>query len=972
MKEAVRSLKNLGLSPPKESFLGEWASRYPVVWLVPVALVIQTLPVPWFLPTLRDPGRAEVVIGTVVGVVGSVLALALAVILFTAQAFYGSRYARYGGSLTQFVEVSGLTWTLSLGVTALVTGGLSLASQRAGGPWPSTWVLIVSSAFILSLPILFWKALEAIDPRRIDEWRLGRIRHLTGQQAWSSALMHLASQAVLQRCEVLGIKYQPLTLGGGDTTILRAPASGYVADLNLQVIEQLAERARSGEANVTLLKLPGDSVQDGEPLVMADRSIDPGESRGLIKLADPPAQEPLELLDELHTEGLDAVRSAQPTWYESVAQAYSEYVLGGAQRLAQVGLSPDIALQSADWIFARTPLRRLSQYLYEELVEAATGRGREVAFEAIYLPTRIANDATRLGAEEVFSEMVRLYPAVYASLQQAGDPPLEHLMRDRIRHHLLRIIEHPLVSEIRGQSDGIRVDRLASMIQKADAQVAELIRNAINLRDTETVHVVVEEWLDTLGPWRPEHSRPHPWEIETLKKSQGESEELLELENRLGADQHATMRKREVLSSRRRWLFGLAMWALRAVRDEPGHPGARMFLELEEKVGGVLDLFATARDALVGGASQWFSSWVMLEVPRGRIHVGGADAELEAAFVAALLVRADQGGAIDLPPAEWLPPRLDRLLSTLEELHVDQSLMAALAVSDPEAAQERVADVLRSSAQAQEELEAEAERRLEVPDEAIQILREQTKASWNESRLVSRLFELLDRIRPSSDPNLDRWTMAIRYPKNFLQLERRDDLKMFGEELGLGLSRGEIKALTKSLSTSPHSTVSKSEVSRAVTEALTQLRESDYEPNLILLPVDWRLHSQLGLDWLPEGHPEPPEWMQLTSNSIAQHLGEVDGVPSFYSAEIPENRVLIVGLQAFGSWLHPSDLNKPMVEVTVEEFNGQDAASDLSPDEILEKERTALVVAIERLSIQVDDAMAARVIQLSAPTEEEE
>lgn len=953
-REAARSLRARGQGEARRWPRG--LVHYPFVWMVLLSWIIQQLPIPLTIGILAPwPSVARSVITTWVTVVGAILALAMAVVVFAAQAFVGSRLGQYGGSLQDFAVSTGLLWILNGGVVALFAGGTALLGWGFGAPggWSGTVAVIWGAWFVFSVPMVFWQVVGSVESRKLREWRLRHVREMSRSAAWKNALSYLAEQRIEEKCHERSIE-RPLFAWSripDERVLCAAPADGQVTDISLRRIGELADSAEPN-ATLSLHVRVGDAVRRGEPLVTSDVPVLSTSNVRLVMVTEPEPDRAVEFVDALHSEALDAIRSGQPSWYQSIVDTYAELLLGPAREMQRFGLPPDVGLRSHRGIFTKTPLDRVARNLYEELVEAVVGTGREVAFEAMYLPKRLAQEAAGLGAYELFANMVGLYPEAYSSLAQTPEPPLRDVLVDRSWRHLVETLEYPIGRDLAETTDTDEVAALAKFVTIADEQVVEVLRRAISAVDWRFVESALDGWLESLSSWVG-YLDYAPGSFTPGSEDNTEARDLALARSSLVAQRHL-------------WLFGLAMWALRVGTMRGSSEAIGKFLLLQDRLGTNEDLLRAASEALGGLRDHVFSHWIMMEVPPRRIHVGGADAELLAAFVGCLLVRASNSEIRELPPMEWLPVRLDAALRTVEELAGKPEVAEGLHIDDIDSAAQSVREMLVASAAAQRQVEDERQRRLPIPAESIEAISTVAQESWDNSRFVSRIFEALGRSAPSDIPeDLESWRRRLLVEKLFLQQDRESDLEHFGSELGRALSRGEVTALVRALAGSSSVRVPIAGLLGTLRNEVANLRDRGLKPTVVLLPVQWRLHSAIGLPWDPTGHPPPPSDLELRSGAVVQHIGSVAGVPAFYSAEVDDRHVYVIDLNEFGWWTYPPEDDGQQAHVEIVELTEADPAV-MSAEAARKSEllKMARVEALERFAIRVDDPSAATVIHL--------
>ena len=120
------------------------------------------------------PEAAEF-IRTLWQVEGAVLALSITVIVFAFQAIGSSRY---GASLYEFAQDTRIYPVFYWGIVCLVVDGLVLLGLGKGAPngGAGTWAVAVSFSSLPLVALVFSGTIRALDPDRIHDRRVRRLR----------------------------------------------------------------------------------------------------------------------------------------------------------------------------------------------------------------------------------------------------------------------------------------------------------------------------------------------------------------------------------------------------------------------------------------------------------------------------------------------------------------------------------------------------------------------------------------------------------------------------------------------------------------------------------------------------------------------------------------------------------------------------------------------------------------------------
>src|SRR5690606_38904086 len=131
--------------------------------------------------------------------------------------------------------------------------------------------------------------------------------------------------------------------------------------------------------------------------------------------------------------------------------------------------------------------------------------------------------------------------------------------------------------------------------------------------------------------------------------------------------------------------------------------------------------------------------------------------------------------------------------------------------------------------------------------------------------------------------------------KRFL-VEDRSDARRFAQDMARAISRGEIASLLSGLEEVTTLAATPETLRERIEDAAASLRADGYEPTLVLMSSQWRLHQKAGLDWRVEGHPTPPPALNLPEKSVAPHLGAIADVPVFFATEVDESSLYLMDL----------------------------------------------------------------------------
>lgn len=949
-----------------------WNARYPLIWMLPAAMAGLWLPFSVAIPLFENESEASRVLGIILTTVGAILALSIAVIVLTAQVYASSRHAQYGGSLSDFARHVGILRVLSLGVAVLVTCGAALIGIGNGAPgaWAATWSVSLAGIFLVVIPGLFWLLLRAVDPEGLERHRFDLIDDLVGSES-DRAAMNAVTQSYLEAlCKDMGIRLQAIRIGEvpENRTVMVASRAGVFSDVHVGRFRRLVRDSAESGASLTLHAGVRNPVREGDPLLVTDQPVEVAAPRlKVFRISPDTDHRYLHVSEILHEEALDAIRSGRPTWYASVAEAYRELMLGPARHLADGGFHPNIAGLAQGFLSMRSPVEHMSSNLYQEIRLAIDSGFQEVALDVFYLPKRLAQDAAALDATRVIQQTLRLYPAAYHSLLKRPRSPDRDTLRDRTWRHLVEFEDFPVSREIENASTNDELDIQLRAIELGDYQLTELLKAAVEASDSALLETCLRRWSEVLRHWEPAHSRPHSWEVEHMRTSGAPEEDILQAEAQAEFNKYAAQAKEKLTLRRSTYIFGLAMWSLRFARQGVDfEPHASIFADLIERIDSLDDLLLAGGDAIASGNYELFANWIMFEQPELVIHTGGASSDLLVTLITALARFDSADTAMDIPPLEWLPPRIEGITRLIGDLEGETDLWEALEVEDPHATLERVKTALKRSVEAQQEINDDRIRSIEVSQDVKSVVRDHVVHGWTESELMVSLYSTFGTVRKGDEEE----TLVERYAYGWVEktlLETADGVESYSEGLGHRLSRGEVAEFLDSLESSPTVQAGPNAVEAELHNQLEELRQCGYQPSVILLPSDWRLHRKLGLDPL-EVRRTGSEY-PLTSRSVGRYLGQIDGVDALASGEV-KGRLVLADLAALADWVIPGEEPETAVDVAVEEFDHESALQlaqkQLTGQEAevkaLETMKMALITASERFLVKITDSEAARVV----------
>jgi hypothetical protein len=205
-------------------------------------------------------------------VIGTVLALTVAVLVFALQAHSANRF---GGSLRELAEDSWLLPYLYLGTVSLLVDGVVLLGLGAPKPagWTATWAVLVSGSVLVLLPFLVLRVMDSLYPRRIHERRLRRFDRQVEWAVDRNVLQRIALRQLNDECAAVGIQLSPLRIVPPNHFAVASRTSGTVTDISLDRLEAIGRRVsgpnqpvQQGRSPILFVKI-GDQVAAGTPII---------------------------------------------------------------------------------------------------------------------------------------------------------------------------------------------------------------------------------------------------------------------------------------------------------------------------------------------------------------------------------------------------------------------------------------------------------------------------------------------------------------------------------------------------------------------------------------------------------------------------------------------------------------------------------------------------------------------------------
>lgn len=628
----------------------------------------------------------------------------------------------------------------------------------------------------------------------------------------------------------------------------------------------------------------------------------------------------LEAADRLHEDALEAIRGGSISRYEEVLDTYQEALLAFPTAWARYGQRFDYQAARGSNLLGIGQTERFLMNLGSELREAARSDVRDIAFDAAYMPARIARGAFDLDAIELSRRTLGLTPLIYSAVGRGSASEIAEIVKEKTWRHLYEFARYPLEAHVE-ESEGVSPEehsRASEFLRQVFATYNSLLVQMVELRDLETLREADRSWSRIFLHWEPEHEEPfeEPFEelVDAMAHELGEEDSRIkEARQKVEAKRQRVSVKEEFFSFRTACRYGLCFWALRRLRESEAPSGwvpifeylASYFKNVEEIVHAVgAALAAEAEDTI-----PW-SDWILSDLPQEEVHFVGADPEILRAFVTLMLLSTNlEARAPSIGPLEWIPVKLEQIMQLLDEVLQDETLKDHLLPSE-ERLQNR-AEVLRAAlrqaAEAQKELEEEKIRESPLVLKKLENFKRSLHEGWLENRLVAPLFQLVGAYEESSEnPSGDAgWFGTDDWlPKDiFVPEPQVYGAESIAHQFGFSLANGEVKTLLNKLSNSPGEGEDAGPFPEKIHAILHKMMEEGYNPSIILAPMSWRLMREMDIEGGPgrRNDSSPPEGIpqEAARNNFR---GRVDEVPVFELLRTPKDRIWIVDLAAFATW----------------------------------------------------------------------
>ena len=721
-------------------------------------------------------------------------------------------------------------------------------------------------------PVLFVTALQSIDVSRLNLRRIHRASANVDAVVDRVILERISQHVLKDACETAGVELAWFTQHTAGVAIL-AGRPGQVYDINLRTIRKAGKEARETEVDrpAVLVKL-GDRVGADTACLSVHtvvRQLVPSVTRAVsLRRGEGTDEELRRTLDELHTEGLRAIAAPAPNRYEEIVDAYTDIVMRLPEAWARYGQQLERDLDVSSDIFGWTFLDTLRSNAYEEVLHALSGRDRDVAQHILNFPLDVATRAVPLKAFAHARDALGTLAAYYAALLNAQHPDRDMLrswLHGRLREYADFHIEPTITREASSLEERLRA---REPMEDAFAAFANLMKVALDHdpRDLEAIAELNGEWNQLLRHWDPERQPPDPWFVEALIRERGEDDpEVRRLQDQASKRQALMELHNRLVGVRRLHRFGLCFWALRRYQATQEQEWLDAFDALAAYFSSPIELTQTLSDITQydwDDLSPW-SNWILQELPTGEAHMVSPDFNVT---YAVLMIRS-LSPTEDVP--ELLPDRrlgihfkVEEPIKLVERVLADPKLNDALPDS-PEDRAGTLVEALDAMVAAADILDEDATISASLSDALTDEFEAKVQESWNQGRFLRRAFGHTGSIQledgdppPTARHAVSAWQSKGLFLEGEARVHGHDHT---ARELAAALGREEMKKALHVMGASSLPDAPEDDPAAQLRRVLAEMRASGLDPQLILMPSEWRLlaeawrRSRSGVGWHQRG-----------------------------------------------------------------------------------------------------------------------
>lgn len=942
----------------------EWRQRFPLLRALPFALLVAGTFATDILPFIPTPGgtfsdevKSAAFLGTMWQVVAGALGLSVAMIAFAFEAFMSTSQRRLGGNLREFAAETWLLFAVQLGVLSLLIDGMVLLGIGAGAPggWAGMWATLLSAFTLAGVAYVLTRVVKSLDFDELVRIRRARLEANVEDAMWHQ-LIGQAAEAVLRGYAELGI--ERTWIGKEGSQVVRAKRAGELRDVRLGLLLRLAVAAqRQGrQPKFELLVGLGARFEPEAELIATAASATTYERwrvRRALRLRRareaPPDRSLNDDLARLHGQAMAAARAGRTEEWRAIGELYELVLLALPRAARKIGVPFEGAI-AAPGFFGYGPLQRIAEYLGDEIEAALSGSDAELISAIAYVPGAMAQEAMRMRAGRVATEMIKTYPRMYwlASREPGPKSRAAEVLLDRSTRHLVEL-DYTVEKGLQEAEDDEQLRREAAQLGRVlFSQINTILKTALDLSDDEIFAELERKW-----------GKMFEDEIAYIYEEPGAEPDIDSL---AGLDRY-----RSVLQ------LGLAMWAThllaRGGSEDDGGMRGRALRLLSARLGDVEHLFdslerAERRDE---EESVPWTSWFLGELPEDEAHMIPTYSELLFTTLLLAVERVDAEDRSELRPREWFESRGTEIDVAIGELREGverwSGVLEAVGGSQhPAGADDRrrawLAKVARLESMLSEARGVAIEQRRAKEREATldQDLEDEFRSNLigttREKRLVRDLFAAQGALEERTDERaLEPKVSRAWLPKRlFIRDSRLMGVGRKGRDLARVSRNEEMNQLHAALSGVPCEEPD-GDFGALLKQRIAELAEAGRPATLLLLPVSWRLRENLGLPpmW---GH-APSDSPLVPANRRGEFAGLFDEVPVLASPWTPGDRVYLMNLPSVGQFVEWSSEDDSGIELELRTFNETEAHEFLAAHPGVREEGSTEEEAVKTLQERV-------------------
>lgn len=653
------------------------------------------------------------------------------------------------------------------------------------------------------------------------------------------------------------------------------------------------------------------------------------------------------MVSDLHDEAMATISQGRLSWYKDVNQTYREITIAFPREAKRFG-SPKWA--ESPGFFSLGPIDQIERAMYEEMTSAINSDNREIAFEAVKTPRRIAVDALSIEADDLALRMLKFLIHGY----RLGRSRASDLGKIVASHVALLIVEcvdlyivFPLTRDT--PADAAAQQRLADLTLRAFGVLADLARCQIDAGDREELRELEDRWNSMTEISPNQYSGPDDLDIAFVSEHEDDGSVSADVLRSL-----ASIRG-DLLSRYRLHVVQLLHWALRNPTRNDRDTQQHVIDLLGRRFSGLRDLTVAFNDAL---EAQWqggtvLDSWIWeVERPGYGGGVSAPDEGLLTSFVIFGLGKLNPSQESALPPYRWIRLHKEELASRTAALtgEEDELLAVLVDMGDLEQRKSRFLELLDEAGRTQELEEKEVLRRAPLAGNLVTGFAEHVAEAWRRSRVLPSILAATAGTVSAAEPSTEDIAHYEWLPKAFfVEPVTLGGMHSFASRLGTRLANHELGMILDQISEKNALPEASSLAEQA--HLAVQRFPSPRNELVVLIPRMWKLRSALGLQEF--GTEAPQEW-GLQTEQMHTFAGYIDGVPVFLVGKVPDYQMVIVRMGALDvTYLLDSVVNGPYIDV--EAFD-EDAAVALARESDPDQQRNP-----SELATQIQERVRAKV-----------